>query len=274
MLLIQENVVLGIVPRYFDKHYKLAVSIYSCGTALGIIVMPLVTQIFLDIYGLSGALLLIAGIGLHSLPCGALLDTNAAYQSIETEYHPLVSKDRAVVSLKEKSSTLWESINKSFGTQLFLNAPFIVRVLIPGIVYGYVFAGWLIYIVSLATVKELSLKDSSTVASFGGIGVLAIRMVLPLVHDVMTCKQLLYASSLIMASSLISTIMIPNFLGLSISSVWFGIGIGILGAEVYIAAKDVAEESEYINVIAWFHLFFGFASLLSGSITGKYYTNY
>ena len=85
---MQENVMLGIVPLYFDKYYKIAVSIYTCATAFGITLMPLLTQWLLSIYGWHGALLLIAGVGLHTMPFSVLLHskTNKDWQETELQH--------------------------------------------------------------------------------------------------------------------------------------------------------------------------------------------
>ncbi|XP_072044284.1 uncharacterized protein [Amphiura filiformis] len=48
-LLMQENTMLGVLPYYFDKYFQIAVSIYCCGTAIGIIIMPMLTGLIYDV---------------------------------------------------------------------------------------------------------------------------------------------------------------------------------------------------------------------------------
>ncbi len=78
---------LGIVPVYFDQHYNKAVSVYLCATALGITIMPLVTQRLLLSYGWHGALVIISGIGtgigMQSIPLSAVFHPQRSSQNTE-----------------------------------------------------------------------------------------------------------------------------------------------------------------------------------------------
>ncbi|XP_072021385.1 monocarboxylate transporter 13-like [Amphiura filiformis] len=269
-LLMQENIMLGVVPYYFDKHYQTAVSIYCCATAIGITIMPLLTQMFLLNYGWRGALLLICGIGLHTIPVGALLHSERPQKQNQTETIPSISKSIDAPDLKIKNEKDSTKTSRKI-LSLLTNKPFLARVLVPGFVYGYVFNGWLIYIVSFAIANGASLKESSIVASCGGIGVLIIRMSLPFLNKKLTYKHIMYSSSCLGAVSLILTTIFTSVVGMSLTSILFGIAIGALGAEIYIITKDVADEDQYYNVLAVFHLFTGFASITSGIITGLIY---
>ncbi|XP_072028797.1 monocarboxylate transporter 6-like [Amphiura filiformis] len=266
-LLIQENIMLGIVPHYFDKHYKTAVSIYCCATAFAITIMPMLTQMFLSTYGWRGALLLTSGIGLHTIPFSALLHSEKTQEQNQIEMKPLIRKsDDSKTKNRDDTTKTSHMI-----LRLFVNKPFLARVLVPGFVYGYVFNGWLIYIVSFAVANGASLKESSIVASCGGIGVLIIRTSLPSLNHRLTYKHIMYSSSCLGAVSLILTSLLTSVVGMSLSSILFGMAIGALGAEIYIISKDVADEDQYYNVIALFHLFWGCASIVSGVVTGSIY---
>ncbi len=72
-----------------------------------------------------------------------------------------------------------------------------------------------------------------------------------------------------MTLSLILTTLFHSFASLCVSSVIYGISIGILGVEIYIAIKDVAGEDQYVNAVAWFHLVDGLAMIVGATITGK-----
>ena len=268
-MLLQENVLIGIVPDYFDKYYQTAVGIYACGTGLGIVILPNVTQYLLDIYGWRGALLLLSGLSLHSIPCGALLIPG---ETADQEYHPL---------FKQKDTVSEKSINKikkhlfhlgngnAFGLQLLGQRRFITQVLVPGFVWGYTIIGWMIYMVSYAVSKGASIKEGSIVATSGGIGVVVIRIAIPLLHKVMTYKQLIYIASIVTAISLSLTTLLEDYVALNFISVVYGLGIGTLGGELYISAKVNSEESEHFHAVSWLHVAYGTASILSGFVTGK-----
>ncbi len=102
-----------------------------------------------------------------------------------------------------------------------------------------------------------------------GIGVLLIRMCLPYLNKKTTYRHIMYSSSCLSAVSFILMTIFRSLIGMSVISIFFGIGLGGLGGQIYIVTKDVAPKDQYFNVIAVFHLFFGVASILSGIITGK-----
>ena len=260
---------MGIIPDYFDKYYEAAVGIYSCGTGLGIMVIPLLTQYFLDIYGWRGTILLLCGLSFHSIPCGALLTPR---KPANQEYRPLFqhADTASKKSTNEvKKHLFYPGIYNSFGLQLLAQRRFITQVLVPGFVWGYTLVGWMIYMVSLAVSKGSSIKEGSILATSGGIGMVAIRIALPLLHKVMTYKQLLYIASVVTAISLSLIALIEDYIALNFICVLYGLGIGITGGELYISAKVNSKECEHFQAISLLHLAYGVASIVSGFVTGK-----
>ena len=78
---------------------------------------------------------------------------------------------------------------------------------------------------SFAVSKGMSIRKGSIVATCGGIGIVVISIAIPLLHKVVTYKQTMYGSSVLIVISLSL----------------YGLGNG----EVYISAKVNSEESEY-----------------------------
>ncbi|XP_072046348.1 monocarboxylate transporter 6-like [Amphiura filiformis] len=278
-LYLQEIVAIGVIPKYFDKYYNVAVAVYSCGSGFGIILMPLLTQIFLDIYGWRGAMLLLSGLCLHSLPCGAMLFQKETEDKMPKEkINHLISKTSRSFNNTDSnendipdppnSSKLFCAVSALFCSPLLVNLSFIAQVLVPAIVWGYTFTGWLIYIVSFSLSNGTTMREASIVGTCGGIGLTAIRVILPPLNQVMTYKQLMYISSLLSAIALTLTNIFNTFIGMCLMSVLFGAGFGILGAELYIAIKEITSEKEYLHAVAWANLIHGFAAITSGFLTG------
>ncbi|XP_072020215.1 uncharacterized protein [Amphiura filiformis] len=273
-LLIQETIVIGIIPDYFDIYFKAAVGIYSCGTALGILILPLPTQILLDTYGWRGTLLLLSGIVLQSVPCGFLL--SAEKKVDKREYEPIFD-----LSMSHSNSTsddtngfndLPRRLIKNLGLHLMTRVNFVTRVFVQALACGYIFTGWIIYMVSFAVSKGASLKEATIIVTSGGIGMLAIRIGIVLLHKIMTYKQLIYLASAVMAISLSLMTVFSEFIILNILSVIFGTAIGVFGMELYISANVNSGDSEHFHTIAWLHLGLGWANILSGFVTGKIYS--
>ena len=279
-MLLQENVALGIIPEYFEKYYILALNLALFGSGLGIIVTPLITQLLRDIYGWRGALLLLAGINMHSLIFGALLKPRPKQcENYKIPPHKRRRNSNAECGdMTMRTKTNFRQVLTSgfddIGGALLCNLSFIVQVLIVGFFNGYLVTGWMIYMVSLATSKGASLKEASVIATCGGVGMLLGKLALPLfVHRFLTYKQALYIGSIITAVSACLLGLAPTVLGLSLASVLYGIGFAFVGSEIYAAIKVITEDlgcpEKYTIGVSWFHLFHGVSSIIAGVITGK-----
>ena len=240
--------------------------------------MPVLTQAFLDIYGWRGALLLLSGISMHYIPCGALINQRHGHDEQDEHKAPLLpsiaDNNSDTYLTKETSSSgcfkldsLKESHDACCST-LLTNLPFIAQVFIPGFVWGYTLTGWLIYIVSFAVSNKVSLRDASIVSTCGGIGQVTIRALLPVLNKLMTYRHLMYISSVLSAISLTITVFFNTFTGMCLMSLLFGAGVGILGSEVYIVIKEVTKKSEYLSAVAFLNWIHGIAAIASGFLTG------
>ena len=269
-LLLQENVAVGMIPEYFNKYYHIAVNVYLFGTALGVIVSPLLTQMFLDIFGWRGAILMLCGINMQSIVAGAILKrsrSNHEEQLPILRYQVPDDQKTDVTPHFEYLKTL-KKILKAFDVNLLGKLLYFVGVFVPSIANGYLITSWLIYIVSYALSNGASLKESTVVATWGGIGIAIIRLALPYLNSVMSYRYLMYISTVVMAISLCLTTVFSNVVGMSTCSLVFGIAYGIFGTEIYVAAKDIAEDDQYYNAVSWAHLAYGFAAVTGASLTG------
>ncbi|XP_063158992.1 monocarboxylate transporter 13-like [Candoia aspera] len=64
---------LALLARYFDRRRALANSVAFSGTGIASLAFSPLFQFLVDTYGWRGALLLVAGMAFHLVPCGALL---------------------------------------------------------------------------------------------------------------------------------------------------------------------------------------------------------
>ena len=273
--LVQETFVQGLVPEYFDRYYEAAVGIYSSGAAFGILILPLVTQTFLDTYGWRGTLLLLSGLVLHSVPFGGLIWFNKIKTDETQKYQPLfdsIEGDCYDCSNKDANQhTSGKSINifTIFGLFLMTKVQFVTRVFVPALILGYTLTGWIIYMVSFAVSNGASLREATIVVTNGGIGMLVARgLGTPILHRLMTNKQILYISSAGMTILIPLMTVFTSLTGMNVLSSMYGATIGIFGTEVYISAKVNSLESEHFHAIAWLNLAYGIASIFTGFITG------
>ena len=263
-----------MVPEFFTgRQYDLAATVYSCGTGLGIVILPLLTQAFLDTYGWRGCLLLLGGLCLQVIPLVALVlkprTTRQSDSSDESSY--LTSSSSSVSTVGSNPGTgLMESIAMNLGLHLLIRPSFIMRVLIPGFAWGYTLNGWMIYIVSFGLSHGATMKESTIVATCGGVGIVLSQIpLLPILRMAMTNKQLVYISSVLSAVALVLTTKFVSFVGMTCFAVVFGVGTGIMGAEMYIAAKNAVEKDDHFHTVAWLHVSYGGASITSGFVSGE-----
>lgn len=274
-MFLQEIIAVGVVPSYFDKYYYIAVATYSCGCGLGVIVMPVLTQTFLDIYGWRGTLLVLSGISMHYIPCGALINQRLEHNEHKAPLLPSISDNNSNPYLTREASSTGcfnpDSLREACGiccSPLLTNLPFLAQVFIPGFVWGYTLTGWLIYIVSFALSNKVSMRDASIVSTCGGIGQITLRALLPVLNKLMTYRHLMYLSSMLSAISLAATIFFNTFTGMCLMSLLFGAGVGILGSEIYIVIKEVTKKNEYLSAVALINWIHGIAAIASGFLTG------
>ncbi|XP_076468346.1 monocarboxylate transporter 3-like [Babylonia areolata] len=95
MLVAPGEVLMG---AYFRKRRTLALPVAKCGASVGSIVMPLLVSFLLTHYGLSGALLVMGGVCLHTLPAGLLLRPTSFFrkQQAASSSTPLTSQSTDV----------------------------------------------------------------------------------------------------------------------------------------------------------------------------------
>ena len=261
---------MGIVPEYFEKYYNTAVNVYCFGTSLAVIVSPLLTTMFLDKYGWRGAILMLCGLNLHSVPFGGFLKHNTSEKLKQSKKNtPLPSGTQNATHEESSKMRLSSSILKKFDIMLLTSVPFVARVMVPALVCGYTFGGWLIYIVSYALSHGSSIKEASFVSTCGGIGLAIIRIVMPFLSNIITYRQLLYISSFTMAIALALTTVFHTVAALCVTSLVYGMCHGVFGTQIYIAARDVTKEEQYVNAISWYHLVFGFSIVIGTTVTGK-----
>ena len=261
---------MGMIPEHFEKYYDTAVNVYLFGSAIGIIVSPLLTQMFLDLFGWRGAILMLCGINMQSIVAGAILKRSRPNQEEQLPEHRDHVSDDQNADAKPHSESLktLKEIQKMFDVKLLVSLPYFVRIFVPSIANGYLITSWLIYIVSFALSNGASLKESSIVATWGGIGVAIIRLALPYLNSVLFYKHLMYISTVAMAVSLCLTTVFTSVAGMSACSLVFGLAFGMFSTEIYVALKDTVKEDQYYNAISWAHLAYGFAAVTGGSLTG------
>ena len=262
---------IGLISSYFSTYYNVAANIITTALPAAIMVSAPLTQLFIDIYGWRGTLLLFSGLNLHYIAAAASLKpTNQIQTDIKgISYKPLTNESDDIEGSKcgNMFSICFEAM---CNVALFANGRFVV-VLVASIVSGYTFNGWVVYLISIGQSKGLSPSDAANVATLSGVGSILIRIILATLKDKTSYRHLFLIGSVLGIISYGGMCFVNSILLLSLSSIVLGVSYGILGTQVYIGANAVVEKDTVVGAIAWIGLTFGFGYITSGYVSGKFH---
>ena len=267
---------LAILPDYFDKHFDTANIIVHLGMSTGIIVIPLLTQFLLDIYGWRGSLMIIGALYFHLVAFAALA------RPPKTKPNPCREELRDQVEKDDNKSELGyrdhvpqvkiiTAISSSLDLQLFKNFRYVAQITVS-FGTGYYYTGWLIYQVPHALDSGFQPHEASAMATVGGIGHIVGNIVYMLQLKVMTNKNIVYSST-IMAS--LSLLLDPFFTathsysGLLMMSFATNVGSAAFNCAGTKYIMDIVEPNSRVNSINWSFACYSVGSILSGCVSGK-----
>ena len=166
------------VARRFTTNYAFANGIGHAGSPLGIIVIAPLTQLFIDTYGWRGAMLLLGGIGLHLVVCGALLqpppskekESRDSYQQVPTH-----CEEGRIQSRMASFKDILRAQTKLFGISVCFRMSFWITSVIF-VCNGIVGNLWVIYYVDHIQAKGFTAYDAVTFTTAAGVGSLISKI--------------------------------------------------------------------------------------------------
>ncbi|XP_072051283.1 monocarboxylate transporter 13-like [Amphiura filiformis] len=268
-----ECVVISQMVIYFDKYYDTANAFAETGVAIGVMVMPPLTQLFLDIYGWRGSFLLLAGINLYFIVSGAMLrpvstvNDDAHIGNIpESEYTPLMQR-------RSNSGSFLANVVYYLDLTLFTDASFLSLISIY-ISHGYCLTGWMIYLVPHSIDLGFEPYHASFIATAGGIGNLIACILYPFMAKTLSPSVLLYIASVMVAASLAMDPVVSlfhSYMGLALLSVVFGFWRAMSKLSVMKVIKNVIDEDKMTNAVLWINVGYSVGSILSGFFSGWFF---
>ena len=269
-----ESVLLSQLAIYFDRYFNMCTAISQAGLSIGILVMPLLTQLLLDNYGWRGTLMLFAGLNLHLIVCGALVKpfpqkgTSQKTTKTESELTKVLEKEPKIRHHRGFGNLIYY-----LDLDLFTNFKFI-SMLVYNLGSGYCFTGWLIYRVPHAIELGFQSYKASLLATFGGVGNLVACFLYPVLKLVLSDKTTLYLTSI--SSSLALAVdplvsMSHSYTGLAILSASFAFARGMAIMSVYKVIKNIVAEEKMANAILWINVTYSIGAICSGFFSGKFH---
>ena len=270
-----EGIVIGELASYFEEKYSTAIAISQTGVAVGITVIPLLTQLLIDTYGWRGCMLMLGGINLHLVVSGALLTPVTPNRNINDSMKENQSEHAVGTSMhqhlanKQKSSILTDLIYY-LDLPLFQDAVFI-SMFIYSFGNGYCLTGWLIYLVPFAVDVGLPSYRAVSLSSRGGVGNLLGNILYPLLTRQFFSNQILVFSTFL---SFFALLVYPAFskfdsyIGLVSASIVFGCARGLSLLCMYQIIKEGVEGDRATNAVMWTLVTFSFGAISSGFLSG------
>ena len=262
-----ESIVLGELAIYFDQYYSIANSLAQIGLSSGIMIVPLLTQLFIDVYGWRGTMLLLGALNMQLVLSGAVMrPVNKAEQgksSVKTSQH-FPGKD---------TIPLFQYVAYYLDLKLFNDAKFL-SMLWYNACNGYCLTGWLIYLVPYAMDVGFTPYKATALATFGGIGNFLGNAIYPLATRRLSANEVLYISTLVScitltANPLFSDTIIRNYTGLSITTAAFGCGRGVSILCAYQIVKEITDEESRTNSIVWVCVTYSAGAVTTGFLSGE-----
>ncbi len=265
---------LGELASYFDQYYSIANSLTQMGLSFAIMIIPLLTQLFIDVYGWRGAMLLLAALNMHLILSGAVLRPINGFEddhrksSVKTSQH-LSDTD---------TMPFFQKVAFYLDLKLFCDVNFL-SMLWYNFGNGYCLVGWFIYLVPYGMDVGFAPYKASALATFGGIGTVIGNSLYPLVTRRLSATKALYISTFVSfislaANPLFSDVVTTNYIGLSIATVGFGCGRGISVLCVYQIVKEITDEESRTNSIMWINVTYSTGAISTGFLSGECFCIY
>ncbi len=178
---------IGELASYFDKYYSIASSLSQMGLAFGIMIIPLLTQLFIDVYGWRGTMLILGALNTQLILSGAVM--RPIYKFKEDQRTSSVKTPPHFSS--KHTVSFFHEITYYLDMNLFYNAKFLSMVLYQ-MSNGYCFTGWVIYLVPYAMDVGFTPYKATALATFGGIGNLLGCAIYPLAIRRLSATTTLY----------------------------------------------------------------------------------
>ncbi|XP_072051716.1 monocarboxylate transporter 13-like [Amphiura filiformis] len=254
----------ALLGQYFDKLYPLVASFVYSGGSIGLMVFAPLTQLFLDLYGWRGVLLLLGGLYLHLTISGILFRLPIKqYNQINTTtdlpnaFPTLKVKDEEFEAFSwtspSKTNSFKEKRDKYLeitGLSLFRNRSFLaISVMMAGTNATY--TGWIVYFIPHCLVKGLTPYESSFVAAAAGFAHLIGHIIyLPFLSK-NNIRSAIYIACTVAAIPLFLDMFTVTFTTILISNIFYACGMGAafpLG-EVYL--KSIVDKDSLAKAFGW-----------------------
>ena len=262
---------MAIVSSYFTDRYVIANALACAGFGLGAVVFPPVFNWLLDLYGWSGANLIIAGICLQTCCSAALMRPI----KIEKESRSLILTTTPgkldYAQWTNPFQLVVEFVQAQI--QLFADYPLFILLAFANLFYFTSFANYFLFLPKI--VKDLgdSSAQAATILMVYGVVNIIVRGSHWMIFTFTSITPLFL---FILSVALTGLVMIgfplfKTFEALVASAAIVGFSTGIGNTISFVAAKEVVKPRlRHVVAIGWQFLFQGFGTVFGGYFGGMF----
>ncbi|XP_072022549.1 monocarboxylate transporter 12-like [Amphiura filiformis] len=249
---------------YFPQLFATVNGISLTGGAIGMMILPPLSERLIREYGWRSTLALIAAFSLNAVPASAIFRKPS-----------WVRDEQRVETLPVKHENCFQNCITLLGSKLkvklFTGYPAFATFQVIFLLNGLLYTTWVIFLVPHAITKDLSLNKAVYLSTIGGIGLLLGRLGSGLLVDLKVIYDihLFIVLMVSLAACFILDLVAKTFWLLAIFAFIVGICVGAQFPLAMTLAKAMAVEKQFtLAAIAWTYQFVGIGNILAGPITG------
>ena len=287
--MVQVPTVAPLLMYFTDSKFGLANSISAAGGAVGMIILPPLTERLIHNYSWRAASVILGVMSLNTTVAGALMRPPTSYKD-KRSYSQIYGFDDApdangIINDVTPARYLTpvkrfaHMMNDNLSIRVFSKQPRFVLYQFIFLLAGVQFAGWHLFLVPNALSQGISPFDGAFLASIGGVGNIIGRAFNgPLIdRNIFSDAMLFILIHLVCAISLLFDPLAHEYATMAVLAFWAGLTIGASYAVTIVIAKNLATSEEYVMAaVGWTHFFMGFGAVFGGPLVGKplfFYSN-
>ena len=256
------------------------------GSSVGLMVFGPLTQLFVQIYGWRGTMLLLGGVVSHIVVLGALLRPPSPppggdyLLSSEGEKDNCEKDDFTKEEEKEKSKVEEKGYLKACCCSLIrttdcllLKDPMFIIIIFVSTTIRFTQMAWLIYLVPNVVSKGIPLLQASFISTTAGVGDFIGRLI-PGIFANLTCHQVpsLTVWTLGMSlttMSLMLNAIVESYVGMMILGCFQGLGLGMMYSSTNVVLFDEFGKERLVNSMGWARGISGIGRIVGGVLPGR-----
>ncbi|XP_072028358.1 monocarboxylate transporter 12-like [Amphiura filiformis] len=267
-----------IARHYFNVNFALYSAIAFTGGAVGMMILPPLSEFFIQTYGTQMALVLLGAVSFNLCVGGALLkppdETLTSRPSSRENYEQLDSdcNDTSLATSGHIEAIL-HTILSWFGVSFMRKRPVLVAYYSAFLLWNISLAGWIIFLVPYTIGLGFPAQQASFMSTLGGVGTLVGRIIMFIFPDQSLNSHRLQFMVLSIggAASLFLYPFVKAYWLLATLSFFAGLFLGTPPPVAMVMIKCIVpdEGEDFAKAIGLLHMSYGIGTLVGGPIVGS-----